>query len=275
MKKQKSGNQTYPDNDRIDSLYTFITDKFVVKPLAQFVTGKGGWIPSVITVTSFVLILAASATLLLLEQGKVINRVVVAVLMESSFALGLSSRQIAHAQGTGSLLLGAWLDTYLKRAGEMILYTTIGYVTWRYRGSFTYFIMGSCTGFLFTYHTVIYALKDAVFFDEIKNLNLEIENLAEVKRTVSNVDLRTAPGKSTGEAKRPSRHGALLCAPLRLLSRFSIGSGERYLYPILFGLIHRYDIMLPLVSVLMVVKAVFETYVLSQHIKGNEAALGA
>jgi hypothetical protein len=193
------------------------------------------------------------------------NRIIIVLLIEISFIFDTFDGQLARVLKKISLF-GAWLDIYLDRIGEMVLYTTIGYVTWKNHDHFIYLIIGLSTGFLFTYYTIIFSLKDSVVYEENRNNDGKVKTTSERK------------GESHEQTKSKKIIGKKLLKNdflLKILSiaffYLNIGLGERYLYPIFFILINRTDIMLPIVIVLIFLRAGNKTLLLSQRLKRNDS----
>ncbi len=256
-----SETQAFKKKSRPDSFYEYITSKYISKPLIPLFIKLGLRNPNSVTVISFLLLIAASALLLKPPQFHLMNRIIVVLLIEISFIFDASDGQLARILNKTSLF-GAWLDVYLDRIGEMVLYTTIGYVTWKIHGHFIYLIIGLGTGFLFTYYTIIFSLKDSVVYEEIRNNYGKLISTSERK------------GKSHEQAKSKKIVGKRLLKNDLLLKTLNIaffylnmGLGERYLYPIFFILINRTDIMLLIVITLIFLRAGDKTLLLSQRLK--------
>jgi len=260
----------YRGKRRPDSFYQFITSKYISKPLVPLLIKLGFRNPNSVTIISFLLLTASSILLLILPLSNAVNRIIIAVLIEVSFILDLSDGQLARVLKKTSLF-GAWLDKYLDRAGEMVLYTAIGYVTWKLQGNFIYFIMGLSTGFLFTYYTIIYSLKDSIFFEEIKKNNFGLDSTTEIAPSAGSDEAvnKKTNNKSKNKILGKNFFTDKLFFKIVSIAFFylNIGLGERYFYPIFFILINKTDIMLPIVLVLIFLRAGNVTLLLSRRIK--------
>jgi len=248
--------------NRPESFYSFFTSRYISKPLVPFLIKMGIKNPNIITIVSFLILLFASSLILLLKQKNLNNRIIISLLIEISFILDCADGQIARFLNKKSLF-GGWLDKYLDRIGEMVLYTIIGYYSWLNFGHFIYLVLGVIIGYLFIYYSLLYAEKDSVFYEEIK---------------ISNYDLSkyfNKPKKDVEKSKkifgkRFLKNNTLYNVISIMFFYLNIGMGERYFYPIIFILINRTDIMLVIVFILFFLRSMNVTSLLIRQIINNK-----
>jgi len=243
---------------RPESFFEYIIARFLSKPLVPLLIKAGIRQPNVISVFSFIMILFSSALLLQLKPESLLNRIIIAVTIELSFILDCSDGQVARALNKTSMF-GGWLDKYLDRIGEMVLYTAIGYITWMRSGYIIYFILGFSTGFLFTYYSLIWALKDSVFLEELRS------NEYDLKRYKINKEKGTSTAKRM-LGKRFLKKNTFTDILSAVFFFLNIGMGERYFYPILFIILDKLHLMLIIVSVLFFIRSMNVTFILMKHI---------
>jgi len=258
----KLANAQVTKGSSTDSYFHLFTAKFISKPIVPFLIKLGIHNPNVVSFISFIMILSTSALLLIIDQEKLMNRIIVVLLIEISFMLDCSDGQMARFLNKKSLY-GAWLDRFLDRIGEMVLYTAIGYFSWLYFGSLIYLILGVMTGFLFSYYSLIHAHKDFVFYEELRKNRYQI-------------------GMSTGNSSKKIRErykffGKKYFKKNAFIKKMRvpffflhIGIGERYFYPIVFILLQRTDIMLIIVFTLFFLRAMNVTFILTKQIVRNK-----
>ncbi len=264
--KRVPENQIVKGKSRPDSFYDYLTSRFLAKPLSPVFIALGIRNPNLVTVVSLMILVAASALLVMGKTGSVRGRVMIAFLIQLSFTLDCADGQIARVLKKTSLF-GAWFDKYLDRLGEMMLYTAIGYAAWQTQGNSIYFFFGLFIGFSFTMYTLLFTLRDGAFYEDIKKNGFKKlddtpektnpENGGRWEETGSSTEYATSNQKQGKKKKRGLVGRRLLkdsgiagILPY-LFFYLNIGTGERYFYPILFTLLNRYDIMLIIVSVLV------------------------
>ena len=244
------------------SVYEFIISTYISRPIASILKKLGFQNTKSVTVASFIFLIAVSFYLVFFQNERIISRVIIAVLIEVSLILVTLNGQLVNATRKNTLFSG-WLNHYLPRIGEMVLYTSIGYITWRAYGGLIYFIMGLGSGYLFTYCTILYSLKDSVQYEDVKKkMNSGIYNRPCDEKNSLKVD-QGARGVTKRIFFKKNHFFDILSIIFFFLN---IGLGERYLYPIFFLILNRTDIMLPIIFPLILIKAVKETIVLSQNI---------
>jgi phosphatidylglycerophosphate synthase len=256
---------------RPESFYDYITSRFLSKPLVPILIKVGIHNPNTISIISFLMLLSSAAALLFLDQVILFNRIAVALLIELSFTLDCSDGQLARTLNKSSIF-GGWLDKYLDRIGEMALYTVIGFSAWRQTGYFLYFVLGFSTGFLFTYYSLIWALKDSVFFEELRNSNYDLEPYrASRKDNGSFTQENNVSKRILGKRfLKKTVFTDILTATFFFLN---IGIGERYFYPVLFIILNRLPLMLVIVSALFFMRAMNVTFILIGHIARNKIGI--
>ena len=251
--------------DPAGSFYLFITQRYISRPLVPFLIKLGIKNPNVVSIFSFVLILISSALLLLLDQHSVSNRIIAALLIEFSLIFDCADGQMAR-QLNKETLFGGWLDTYVDRIGEMVLYTVIGYITWMFYGSFIYFILGVFTGYLFTCYSIMSSQKDSLFLEEIMNNKYQGELLSKIK-----------PGEMKKQQalfkKRFLLNNTFGKIVTGIFFFLNIGTGERYFYPVVFIILNKTNIMLIIVSVLFTIRAVTASLITVSDIMRNKSRL--
>lgn len=247
---------------RPESFYEFLTARFFSRPLVPLLIRLGIRSPNAVTLFSFFLVIVSAGSILFLQREYVANRIIIAGLIELSFILDCSDGQLARALNRSSLF-GAWLDKYLDRVGEMLLYTSIGFVTWQESGNLLYLFFGLGIGFLFTYYTLLFSMKDSVFYEKPEKKNPLSDPKEKEKKASQKKQLlgRRFLGKN--------HMSEIISIAFFYLN---IGLGERYLYPIFFILINRTDIMLGIVFALIVLRAGNVTLILSRRIKRSDRA---
>jgi phosphatidylglycerophosphate synthase len=219
------------------SFFDLVTSRFVSKPLVPLLAALGVRNPNMVTLSSFVVLLLACVLLILLDMERVAHRVLVVLTIEASFTLDCADGQLARMLKKASVF-GAWLDKYLDRIGEMILYTALGYYAWLKHGRFLFFILGLAVGYLFTLYTTLYSMKESIIYRSGR----KEEPPKTDKREGKNANRKRVLGGKYFEGK-----------PITKVAFFAfffvnIDIGERYLYPIFFLLIDRVDIMLIIVT---------------------------
>lgn len=244
---------------RPESFYTYITARFLSRSFVPILIKIGIRQPNAISVLSFAMVLTSAVLFLFLEPKPLFNRIAIALLIEFSFILDCSDGQVARTLNRITLF-GGWLDKYMDRIGEMFLYTVIGYVSWMRFGHFLYFILGFSTGFLFTYYSLIWAMKDSVFLEELRNsdYNLERYRVRENERK-GKINRRVL-------GRRFLKKNTLSDVLSMVFFFLNIGMGERYFYPILFIILNRTDLMLIVVSVLFFMRSMNVTFILIRQI---------
>jgi phosphatidylglycerophosphate synthase len=219
------------------SLFSIANSRFISKPLVPLLAAVGVRNPNMVTLSSFIVLVLACVLLVLLDMERIAHRIFVVLAVEASFVLDCADGQLARMLKKSSVF-GAWLDKYLDRIGEMILYTVLGYYAWLKHGRFLFFILGLAVGYMFTMYTTLYSMKESIIYRSGK---------------------KEEPTKTDkGEGKNENRKRVLgrkyfKGNPITKVAFFafffmSIGMGERYLYPIFFLLIDRVDIMLVIVT---------------------------
>lgn len=247
------------------SFYLFITQRFISRPLVPFLIKLGIKNPSVVSVFSFVLILISSALLLLLDQHSVSNRIIAAFLIEFSLIFDCADGQIARHLNKETLF-GGWLDTYVDRIGEMLLYTVIGYITWMFYGSFIYLLLGVFTGYLFTYYSIMSSQKDSLFLGEIMNNKYQGESLSKIKP--GEMKKQQVPFK-----KRFLVNNTFKKIITGIFFFLNIGTGERYFYPVVFIILNKTNIMLIIVTALFTIRVVTASLITVSDIMRNKSRL--
>lgn len=256
---------------RPESFYDYITSRFLSKPIVPFLIRAGIRQPNAISIISFLMLLSSAVLLLFLDKTLLLSRIAIALLIELSFILDCSDGQIARTLNKSSIF-GGWLDKYLDRIGEMVLYTVIGYVAWKATGYLIYFILGFSTGFLFTYYSLIWALKDSVFFEELRNNNYDLGPYRiSRKEEVVYISKDDASRRVLGRRfLKKSRFTDILTATFFFLN---IGMGERYFYPVLFIILNRLPLMLIIISSLFFMRAMNVTFILVNQINRNKIGI--
>ncbi len=242
-----------------DSLYSYITSQYISKLFVPVILRLGIKNPNTVTLFSFLMVLAASILLFFMNLNSIVNRVILAMVIELSFILDCADGQVARVLDKISIF-GGWLDRYLDRIGEMALYTAIGWISWVRYGDFTYFILGVLLGFMFTYYSLSYSIKDSIFLEDILNgrINIKEKNSKTDKKSAEKVLGKTLLGK-----------GRFVKVLSKLFFFLNIGMGERYLYPIFFIIIDRLDIMLIIMSILFTMRTINKNLLLFSRIKNN------
>jgi len=264
-----SEDQLFRGKNRPDSFYEFITATFISRPLVAFMARIGIKSPNSITVVSFVLIIVSCVLIVLWPAAALIKRIIIALLIEISFILDSSDGQLARVLKKTSFF-GSWLDKYLDRIGEMALYMCIGYVVWQTKGHFIFFIMGISIGYLFTYYTIIYSVKDSVELEGLKRDGFFKGEMNKTSADEKDTDMRIGRKKNNKKnvlGKKFFKDKTIYSILAVAFFYLNLGSGERYLYPIFFILINRTDIMLPIVLTLIFLRAGNVTMILARRIK--------
>ena len=244
-----------------DSFYSFVTSRYISRPIVPALIRIGLKNPNVVSSLSFAILLGAAVLLLLVNRSVLLNRLIVAFLIELAFVLDCADGQIARTLDRKSLL-GAWLDKYFDRIGEMFLYSVIGYASWQDTGQFVFFVLGVLTGFLFSYYSLVYAEKDSIFLEEIKKNGYRLEQPSEKSGG-------TPCGRDEFFGKQYFRGSALKRLFGLLFFYLNIGMGERYLYPIVFIPLGKTHIMLLIVFFLFFTRSMNVTFILARHIVRN------
>jgi phosphatidylglycerophosphate synthase len=227
-----------------DSLFSIVNSKFISKPVVPLLAAAGIKNPNAVSVSSFLVLLLACVLLLLLDMGNAVNRIVVAFVVELSFMLDCADGQLARMLKKSSPF-GAWLDKYLDRIGELAFYTVLGLYTWMKYDRIVFFVMGLSTGYLFTFYTYISSLS-CIFFSESSDKKRRPKPEKE-SRTGKR---KLALGRKYFKGKAIRKYAAYG------LFFFNIGMGERYLYPIVFIILDRLDLMIPIVFFLFFLRVV-------------------
>jgi len=245
-----------------DSYFHLFTAKFISKPIVPFLIKLGIHNPNIVSFISFITILWTSALLFMSDQEKIMNRIIVVLLIEISFILDCADGQMARFLNKKSLF-GAWLDRFLDRIGEMVLYTAIGYFSWLYFGSLVYLVLGVITGFLFSYYSLIHSHKDYVFYGEL------MKNPHQTGTFTINTSNKITT-RFTIFGKKYFKKNAFIKKMRVPFFFLNIGIGERYFYPIVFILLRRTDIMLIIVFTLFFLRAMNVTLKLTRQIVKNK-----
>ena len=231
-------------NSPPESLFSIVNSKFISKPIVPLLAAVGIKSPNAVSVSSFIILLLACALLLLLDMDNVVNRIVVAFVVEFSFMLDCADGQLARMLKKSSPF-GAWLDKYLDRIGELVFYTVLGLYAWMKYDRIVFFLMGLSTGYLFTVFTYLYALRFMILSESPR------------KKRQPKPEQEPVKGKrkfSFGKAYFKGK--AIRTYAFYGLFFFNIGMGERYLYPIVFLVIDRIDLMIPIVCFLFLMRVV-------------------
>ena len=247
---------------RPDAFFSFINSRYISRPLVPVLIRFGFKNPNLVSSLSFVILVGTTVLLLLLDRTLLTNRIFITLLIEFSFILDCADGQITRSINKKSLF-GGWLDKYFDRIGEMFLYTTIGYITWQDFGSFYYFILGVLTGFLFSHYSLIYAEKDSIFFEEFKKGGYGV-------KTVLKKEHEKSKDKDEFFGKKYLR-GSVLRRFVRISFFYiNIGMGERYLYPIVFILLNRTNLMLLIMIPIFFIRTMNVTFILAKHLMRNK-----
>jgi phosphatidylglycerophosphate synthase len=237
-------NDVHKGNALPDSLFSIVNSKFISRPVVPLLAAAGIKNPNAVSVTSFVVLLLACALLLFLDMGNVINRIVVALVVEFSFMLDCADGQLARMLKKSSPF-GAWLDKYLDRIGELVFYTALGLYAWIKYDRIVFFLMGLSTGYLFSFFTYIYALRFMILAESPQ------------KKKQPKPEQETAKGKKKITlGKKLFKGKAIRKYAFYGLFFFNLGMGERYLYPIVFLILDRLDLMIPIVFFLFLLRVV-------------------
>lgn len=252
---------------RPESFYSFITSRFVSRPLVTLLIRLGIRSPNTVTILSFIILVFSIVLILTGRLGSLRQRIIISGLIEFSFILDCSDGQVARLLKKTSLF-GGWLDKYLDRIGEMFMYSSIGFVTWDIYGNFIYFILGVFTGFMFTYYSLVWATKDSVFLEEIRQNKFDFSIYGQKMSNSKNDQSRKIiVGK---RILKKSLTTEILSDVFFFLN---IGMGERYFYPILFVLINKTNFMLYIVSVLIFLRSMNVTFISRRRILENKVGV--
>ncbi len=267
---------------RPDSFYDYLTSRFLAKPLSPILIALGMTNPNAVTVVSFCILFAGAALFVLGKTGTPEGRVAAALLIQLSFTLDCADGQIARVLKKTSLF-GAWFDKYLDRIGEMLLYASIGYAVWVEKGSVMYLALGFFIGFSFTMYTLLFTLRDGIFYEEIKKNGLLIQRKKSSEEQTKE-DEKSANAEYTASKKKrgEKKHRPLVGRRLLngrgvggilpyLFFYLNIGIGERYFYPVLFTLLNKNGIMLFIVSVLVFLRTSNVFLIQRKKLKTGEA----
>ncbi len=239
-----------------DSLFSYFTSQYVSRALVPLLIRLGIKNPNTVTMISFLLMISASVMLLLMDINTFLNRLVIAALIEISFIFDCADGQVARVLNKTSIT-GGWLDRYLDRIGEMALYSIIGWVSWFRYGSVLYFLAGILLGYMFTYYSLSYSIKDSIFLEVlVKEGEGEFIKPAEKSKKIL--------------GKRLLGRGKFVDILSKLFFFLNIGMGERYLYPIFFILIDRLDLMLIILTFLFTMRTINKNLMLFSRIKRNK-----
>jgi len=258
---------------RPESFYSFITSRFISRPIVPILIKLGIKNPNTITILSFIILVSATIFILISRIESAIDRIIISVLIEVSFILDCSDGQMARLLNKASLF-GGWLDKYLDRVGEMFLYSSIGYVTWLLSGNLIYFILGIFSGFMFSYYSLIWAIKDSVFLEEIKNNDYDFSIYKKpVQVSEERINRYEYKSRKIVIGKRVLKKSVATEILSDVFFFLNIGMGERYFYPILFILINKTNFMLYIVSLLIFLRSMNVTIILKRQILNNKVGI--
>lgn len=228
----------HEENCSAEHPYSSITRRIIVRHFSKVLIWTGVKNPKAITASSFILTLAASNLIFMNGFENWLYVIIISVLIVISPLLGSSSSQIAQSLHKQSLY-GAWLDKYLRKIGDMVLYTMIGYQSWLYFDRFIYFILGICVGYLLSYIFITSTLKKSVFLSDTNN-----------KGMLSGV----------GNKEFFSR----------IFHSMNIAIEGWYFLTVPFILLRRTDIMLIILSVFFLIRSVYITSRIAHEIRKND-----
>lgn len=227
------------------SFYYLINSRYISRYLVSFIIFIGIQNPNVLTVFSFLLIILSSFLMFVVGKDIFLNRIIIALIIELSFLFNCAKGQLARKLEKTSMF-SKWLGRYFNRIGEMILYFAIGYVTWFIYGHFYYFVFGLTIGYLFTFNTLIYSIRDWVIYKEIEANGFSFKS----SNNKNNINKYKIIGKKLIKNKKLFKLLSIIFFYL------NVGIGERYLYPIFFILLNRTDIMLIMLLPLTIIRNV-------------------
>lgn len=252
----------HEENCSAEHPYSSITRRIIVRHFSKVLIWTGVKNPKAITASSFILTLAASNLIFMNGFENWLYVIIISVLIVISPLLGSSSSQIAQSLHKQSLY-GAWLDKYLRKIGDMVLYTMIGYQSWLYFDRFIYFILGICVGYLLSYIFITSTLKKSVFLSEIKKDGYETHGI-NPRRS------QERAGKQHGAISAAAHGGRVAKFLGRVLFGVKISMDVWYLLTVVFILLRRTDIVLIFLSALFVVRSFAVTIYTVREIKVNE-----
>ena len=214
------------DGTNTESYYDYLISKYVAPFFTLFFKNIGIKNPNSITLYSFSLIMITSIMIFFFELiDSVLYRILIALLIQISFALDCSDGQLARIIGKVSKH-GAWLDRILDRVGEFIIFVCFGFFAWWWYQNILFLYLGIITGYGLSVFTMAMTIADSVRYNTI-------DAALDVQRN-----------DNRNETDKKSNKKRVISVVKKVFFFLNFGIGERYLYLSFFIIINRVDIML-------------------------------